>query len=317
MAANDEEPITFAKVDTNLDSNPKIRQAGCFGRDIFEFVLRVNSRLQGDGAIPLRYVDLPYLTEQLMFEETGQAQRGLARAVTAKLLEIDHDAGVVRIVGWGKEWGRRPKTGRERTREYRDRQQVVTPNVTRDARDGSEERRLEDQTLSPRSDLPRPELPDLPAVVGAERTPPPGIPEPGRRDPRVKLNHDAWQYAALEHARLQGEGLSPNAIAWPVMPGGFAQTELVKRTREVLALHDPPDLDEARALLKRRVDVAAAESKREQNLDWFTPSQLWDEKKFWRAVETSPADAARPRAGPRGSSPSPPTEPPRRLRNLS
>lgn len=152
-------------------------------------------------------------------------------------------------------------------------------------------------------------------------SPPPGIPMPGARDRRTKLNHDAWQYAALKHAELRSEGISPDAVAWPPMPAGAPQSELVARTREVVEqTGEPPDFDAARATVTRRIDVAVAEARRKdvQHLRWFTPSLIWDAKNFWRALEFTPAEAAKPRAGPapRGT-PAAPTEPPRRLRNLN
>ncbi len=145
-----------------------------------------------------------------------------------------------------------------------------------------------------------PEPPDLGAAVRVERdqgrTPPPGIPAPGGGDPRVRLNHDVWRYAAMEHVRLREEGISPDTVLWPAMPAGAAASDLVARTREVLAQTDPPDFAAARALIKRRIDVAVAEAKREHHLNWFTPMRIWDERGFWRATEVTPEQAAKPRA---------------------
>lgn len=145
------------------------------------------------------------------------------------------------------------------------------------------------------------------------RTPPPGIPNPGGQDRRRRLNHDAWAYAALEHARLRGEGIEPDAIPWPAMPAGAPMGDLVKRTGELLGMTDPPDYEAAKATLRRRIDVAVAEAIREQHLRWFTPTRLWDEKGFWRALEFTPEQASQ-RAGPRGSPTTP--DPPRRIKTL-
>ena len=162
-------------------------------------------------------------------------------------------------------------------------------------------------SLDQGSDLTGTEPPDLgePRVERDQApTPaiaPPGIPTPGTTsDPRVRLNTQAWQYAAAEHLRLKGTGISPLAKAWHAWPVGAAKDDLVDRTREVLAMSDPPDFEAARVLLKARIDVAVAEAVREQHLDWFTPMLLWRKESFWRAAETTPAAAAQPRsrAGP-------------------
>ncbi len=204
----------------------------------------------------------------------------------------------------GHEWSQNvtdcPENGRirsdstENVRSGHERSQVVTPSLTITTAHLSGS----DQDLRERR-----EPPDLGAGGRIERdqgrTPPPGIPVPGGRDPRVSLNHDAWRYAAMEHARLREEGISPGAVLWPPMPAGIAQSDLVARTREVLAQTDPPDFVAARELITRRIDVAAAEAKREGHLNWFTPTKIWDERGFWRATEVTPEQAGQPRAPPR------------------
>ncbi len=100
------EQMVFAKVDARLDRNPKVRKAGNVGRQIFEFVLRVNSDLSLDGTVPLQYVDPEYLVDTLMLASlvtVGDARvtaaDGLASAVTHKLLVIDEVAQTVSIGG--------------------------------------------------------------------------------------------------------------------------------------------------------------------------------------------------------------------------
>lgn len=116
----DGESVVFAMVDANLDTNPKIRKAGSFGRQVFEFVLRRNALRGSKGSVPIAYVDPDYLADQLMIA-SSDAVTGVTKAVTAKLIEIDEHAGLVHIVGWHPSWGRRPKEGKERTREWRER----------------------------------------------------------------------------------------------------------------------------------------------------------------------------------------------------
>lgn len=160
----------------------------------------------------------------------------------------------------------------------------------------------------PDLDPPPDELPDPGAIACADLEapapapapqPPPNIPMPGQgRDARVQLNTDAWRYAAMKHAELS----LPGSLPWPVMPVGEAKNELVARTREVLAQHDPPRFDEAKALITRRIEVAFAAAKREGHAKWFTPMRMWDPKSFWLDCEITPEQAAQPRSPPpRGS----------------
>lgn len=127
----------------------------------------------------------------------------------------------------------------------------------------------------------------------------------------VQLNTDAWRYAAMKHAELGLDGSLP----WPAMPVGVAMTDLTERTREVLAQHDPPRFEEARALITRRIDVAFAEAKREGHAKWFTPMRMWDAKSFWRSVEMTPEQAAAPRS-PAPRSPLAEAAEPRRIKTL-
>lgn len=122
-------------------------------------------------------------------------------------------------------------------------------------------------------------------------------------DPRIRINHAAWAYAASKHAELRGSGIDQNAIPWPAMPVGSGAGDLVARTREVAG--DPPDFERAMEIHRRRIDVAVAECRREGHLKWFTPSRIWEERSFWKGAEQSPDQAAQPRIGPRGAEPAP------------
>lgn len=154
-------------------------------------------------------------------------------------------------------------------------------------------------TLTSADPDPLPSSAELPAA--SEAPPPPAqiYPKTQIHNPRIKLNHDAWAYAALEHARLAGEGLT-GSMAWSAIPGGAPQSDLVARTAELVEQANG-DIAKAAAILRQRVDVAAAESKREGHLRWFTPSQLWDSKRFYRAIEIDPAEAAKPRFNPQAA----------------
>jgi hypothetical protein len=118
----DSEAIVFAQVDANLDSNPKIRKAGSFGRQVFEFLLRRNALRGFKGSVPASFADPDYLADQLMISR-DDAVTGVTKAVTAKLIAIEA-SGEVRIVGWHESWGKKAKEGKERTREWRDRKRA-------------------------------------------------------------------------------------------------------------------------------------------------------------------------------------------------
>lgn len=122
-----EEILSWCKIDAHLDTNPKIRRAGRDGRDVFEFVVRRNSLMRLDGMVPIKYVAAWYLADVLMMSE-DEARNGVSRAVTAGLIEVDEGAGMVRIVGWTTEWGRRPLTNTERQEAFRARKESPKSN---------------------------------------------------------------------------------------------------------------------------------------------------------------------------------------------
>lgn len=123
------ELITFAKIDANLDLNPKIRAAGRNGREVFEFVVRRNAALGLEGSVSMSVVRHSYLADVLMMT-VADAADGLASAVTAGLLRLDSENQTVTIVGWEKNWGRGTNSGSERQARYiakqRERKQPVT-----------------------------------------------------------------------------------------------------------------------------------------------------------------------------------------------
>ena len=93
----DDESIIFAQVDCELDTNPKILEAGNLGRQVFEFILRRNARRGFKGSIPLSHIGPAYLARTLMLATSDDAVTGVTAAVTAKLIAIDEAEGVVRL----------------------------------------------------------------------------------------------------------------------------------------------------------------------------------------------------------------------------
>lgn len=315
-----EEPVRdFCKVDSHLDSNPKIRKAGFFGSSVFQFLLRVNRKLRRDGAIPIAYVDPFYIVDQLKIpgdDALTIVGKALESCVTARLIEIDETAGVVSIVGWEEDWGMRsPVAGRERTRAWRDRRESgpVTPVTT--ARHGDairseekrgEERRSENSLLQSTDTAPTPVVqepcpPELPE-------PDPGVSKPAQRGSsaeresvRRRLVTFAWQYAGERYRELEREGIDPSAVpnCWNGLPSANSDEmrELKARIDELLD-GKAPTYEAAEDVIKRRIDVAAAEARRDRRRDYMTPPRMWNPKSFSIASSMSPAQASRPRNGP-------------------
>lgn len=166
---------SYAKMAGSLDSNRKVRKAGRNGREVFLWVMRQVALRDSDGWIPLADVtDFEHVADQLMCS-AQDAEDGFNRAVTAALLSVTGDE--CSVVGWDSDWGRRPKTGAERQREYVARQKQnkslrdlspgsvteapsqMTGDVTSDVNRIEENRReeRESRSASPPADPPSPQ----------------------------------------------------------------------------------------------------------------------------------------------------------------
>lgn len=127
--------LRFAKLDADLDSNPKVRLAGRNAREVFTFILRQNAKLDRTGRLPLAYIAPEYLAYELMMT-ADEARDGVSRAVTAGLLRTD-SAHVV-IAGWSDDWSKAPLTDAQRQALKRERDAATTekakrkPRVSRD-----------------------------------------------------------------------------------------------------------------------------------------------------------------------------------------
>jgi hypothetical protein len=198
MALN--EKVVYCQIDAHLDTNPKIRRAGRNGRDVFEFILRRVAIGRTPGTVPVKYIEPWYLADQLMMSE-DDARDGTSRAVTASLISIDETAGVVRVVGWSAEWGRRPKDGSERTADWRNRQpkplksdkrvtlgNEVSSHVTvRDESDAGEEKRGEEKRREEEIILcPAPAAPDADKAKPARKRGMPADWVPTRNDANLR-----------------------------------------------------------------------------------------------------------------------------------
>jgi hypothetical protein len=143
----------WAKMDSGLDSNPKICAAGRVGREVFLFLLRRNAALEADGEIPVSNVLPEYLARQLDMPVT-EARDAVVTLVTVGLIVTDVD--FVRFLGWSDEW-KGPKSNAERQATFRAKREAkqaksdkgVTPSnaksrdVTKSNRLRGEEKRRE------------------------------------------------------------------------------------------------------------------------------------------------------------------------------
>jgi hypothetical protein len=118
MGDDDDESLVFAKMDANLDSNPKIRAAGRDAREVYLFVIRRNRLKAGTGSISSSYIDPDYLAGMLMMPRDA-AVTAVTAAVTHRLLSVNAETGTVAIVGWTPRWGMRKKSGQRRTKDWR------------------------------------------------------------------------------------------------------------------------------------------------------------------------------------------------------
>lgn len=144
------------------------------------------------------------------------------------------------------------------------------------------------------SDLPIPELPDPKKIVRAERV---EVATGSHRVLRARMFNEAWTYAGLKHEELKVAGVDPHARnCWSHLPDVNAQEsqDLLARITE-LAIGESPDWNRVRDVIRNRIDVAAAEARRDGTLRWFTPARMWAAKSFSIAKDLSPAQAAQPR----------------------
>lgn len=117
---------TFAKMSSGLDRSRKIRKGGREAREVFLWVLRRVSDRNSAGWIPAEEIeDLDFLAEDLMTPVTD-VRHGVTRCLEVDLIHRSGD-GRVFVTGWDEEWGaRKPLTGAERTKRWRDRKVIST-----------------------------------------------------------------------------------------------------------------------------------------------------------------------------------------------
>jgi hypothetical protein len=275
----DSESVVFAQIDANLDTNPKIRKAGSFGRQVFEFVLRRNSLRGSKGSVPIAFVDPDYLADILMIARDA-AVTGVTKAVTANLILIDDVEGVVRIVGWHESWGRRAKEGKDRTREWRERKSLKSPSAVTAGDDGDVA--PSQVTTSDESDVLDQKRSDQildKHTRARERHPAAG-----------GVARSVWNYGAQVRAELAAANV--DVAAWPLMPGTehAGWIALLDRVGERLV---GADVAKAEQVCRNRIDVAAAKARGEGDGNWFASTSLFTRKSFDAFAELDPKQFVR------------------------
>lgn len=142
-----------------------------------------------------------------------------------------------------------------------------------------------------------------------------------KHDRRARLFNDAWGYAGFKHAELQAAGVDPHARScWNGLPSASSDEARALFARiDELTEGEKPDWSRAMETIKNRVDVAAAEARRDAKagqraaLRWFIPARMWDAKSFSIAKDMSPEQAAQPR---RADKPAAPEQPIRRMKTF-
>lgn len=108
----------YAKIDCNFHSNRKARKAGRIGREVFVFILCVNSSKGALGVIAEDDLELEYVAEQLQMS-VEEVRDGIAACQHAGLIEIQE--GLVSISGWDEHYGKAPLGTAEKQKRYRER----------------------------------------------------------------------------------------------------------------------------------------------------------------------------------------------------
>lgn len=120
----------FAKVDTGIHRNPKVRQAGPDAREVFIFLLCVNREHLFDGNIPPSYSSADYIARELQRrpKKIKAALEACIRSGLLKAVAYPSDDGAartetvvgVRLAGWDETWRTFADDSRDRVKRFRE-----------------------------------------------------------------------------------------------------------------------------------------------------------------------------------------------------
>jgi hypothetical protein len=289
MADKDEDSIVFAQVDGNLDTHPKVRKAGSFGRQVFEFVLRRNALRGSKGHVPISLVDPDYLADLLMISR-DDAVTGVTKAVTACLIEIDDAAGLVRIVGWHPSWGRRPKSGAERTDKWRAKQKGKTAKSPDQVTDGDvcdeETSHVTDGDESDVSEVEK-KREEIPEIHTRARD---------RHAAAGGIVAAVWKLGAARCGELKIANI-PSVAPWPLMSGSSdpGRIAALDRVCELLVATPPAEVER---IAINRVEVAYAKALADRDGGYFAPLTMFTPNSFATWAHLDPQTIGRKPAQP-------------------
>lgn len=285
----------FAQVDANLDTHPKIRQAGALGRQVFEFILRRNALRGFKGHVPIAFVDPDYLADLLMVSR-DDAVTGVTKAVTANLIAIDA-SGVVRIVGWHESWGRRAKDGKDRTREWRERKRLDSHDPVTTCDDGDE---------TPSQVTPRDESD---AKRREEKRDPEDKHRARERHPHAGgIARRVWDYGAK--IRIELAAANVQVPSWALLVGTEHSGWLALLDRIGEQLVDGT-IESVEQLCRNRIDVAAAKARADGDGNWFASTSMFKRNSFETFAALDPKQFTRKPAKKRNGSEAIGAAPPR------
>jgi len=111
------------------------------------------------------------------------------------------------------------------------------------------------------------------------------------------LRNGVWKYQLERHRALRDRGIEPNALDLLGAPAGIVERQMQDCIKYLRNSKYPEDALEAK--MRNAIDVTEAECIRDNTLDYFKPVMIWDDKRFARSVDTTPAQALRPRGSQR------------------
>jgi hypothetical protein len=119
--------MTWAKIDSGLHLNPKIRMAGADAREVFIYIVLANAGQSADGTLAGHYANAAFLADALQRDEET-IRNALKRCVTFRLLHVTDEE--VSIVGWDSEWRTPKSTSRVQKHREKKRLQALDEDET-------------------------------------------------------------------------------------------------------------------------------------------------------------------------------------------
>lgn len=304
--------MKWAKVATDLPTNPKVRAAGRNALGVFTILLLKHAELELDGELPARYCTAAYIAPFAMMS-VEEAVEGLVACQREDLIATQKD-GSVALVGWDDEW-RSPQIARraaqaryaakKRAEEREARHRLISASNQPDTSEASAEHQAdsleESRDLkpvsgsgqpSPSRPIPAEPVEDPDTRVGAAPVPVPG-PDPALRDAKLATVDRVWRTQESGIDALQADGVDPHAPRLGLL-NGQAKAQLAQRIAERAA--EGRGYEAAEADCARCLATWFAEARERHRLGLlpalrYLKGAHWEAKNFERALMTSPEEA--------------------------